>query len=115
MAVRVKVFMMLKLDHSFDKQLVAQPGQFRTAVHTFCEYLEEVADIAAILRGDGWIVHGCPNGLEFIHADVDTKREARKRLRRLGIDLSLVGISDYDDDEFVSTKDVETLVGCLGS
>jgi hypothetical protein len=68
----------------------------REYAKTMADYLRHVADLAGVLRRDGWSLEIVKNSLVGTHPDVKTAEDATNRLIRLDILDDVTDIGEWD-------------------
>jgi hypothetical protein len=86
------------MDAAFEMQDV-DPNQegIREYATEMAGYLRHVADLAVVLKRDGWRLEIVKNSLVGTHPDVKTAEDATNRLIRLGIVDDVTDIGEWDD------------------
>ncbi len=75
------------------------PVMFKERGNNLKEWLYEVSDIVKKLQSDGWNVYGALYDLTATKESVKTMRDAKKELKRLGVDLKSVSLNEWEDEE----------------
>ena len=96
--MKVDIAIHLFTDAAFQMQEVdlSRKG-IREYAKTMAEYLRHVADLAGVLRRDGWGLAIVKNSLVGTHPDVKSAKDATERLIRLGIFDDVTDIGEWDD------------------
>jgi hypothetical protein len=96
--MKVDIAIHLFMDAAFEMQEVDLTRKgIREYATQMAHFLRHVADLAGVLRRDGWSLEIVKNSLVGTHPEVKTDMNATERLIRLGIFDDVTDIGEWDD------------------
>lgn len=96
--VNIPLFNIASIELPIAGEEIIDSDIFRVKGIELLERLHIVADIVDILAQDAWFIVGEVFNLCAYREDIKSVEEAKSRLRRLGINLSNVFITEYNEE-----------------
>ena len=80
-------------EEDIDPQMLKEHGEFLR------HHLYNVAEVMEKLKLNGWECYGMLYDIEFNHKKVTNESQAKKELKKLGIDPDFFSFFEYEDED----------------
>ena len=99
--VNIPLFNIASMELPIAGEEITESDIFRYKGIELLERLHIVADIVDKLSEDGWFVVGELFNLCAYREDIKSTEQAKSKLRKLGINLKSIFITEYDEEELI--------------